>query len=1349
MMLLRRLLSKSPRIAFTGSILFLSALYAVSGSLSVTDFSSPSESYRVVTGSAVYLEPRDTATLQIYRDQRPAGTNSKSHSGFVTANEPDSFRFFWAKESAVTEGYYSVENRIISIVPGAVTKEGEVHTNTDSLSTNVHSVHGAEGTDFSMVSVLDRYQSSDITTPVGVLKVAADRNAYFSDNEPKLPFNSMWHLSNDTFAVVSGDNYSVIVLRYMVSQGDFVDQVYFDTIATEGDDGGITNPSIDSDASGRMMVTFARGDPNSSKRLDYLLINRDGSIADSGNYAQDVSLSDGAVEFEDGMVASYGDGRFVSAYWKEDGSVYADTLVYTGGSVNTGSFKLASGTENRITAVASNGDKVVAAWKNLSEQRIDGVICDVSSGIVDFDNSRRIVLTSDTTELDINSGSKELFLAVDARGNIAAVWTQRYRAGGDWGDEAYVMGSIWGDLSVVYPEGYWVSGVEQIDKAAGDSVVILRGSADTSLYQGRLDIEVKTGDDDTPSDWSSDWMDVGDSLMLDSLTKGTDDYFRYRFVFYDDPDDSVRTPVLNDFRLDWNVKPEVDAIDSVYIKGPGGVTGLISEGNDFGDTIRVYSRSDTSGLRIICHDADTEDVLRLYTEWEGRQYEENAAGSLSREYAFEIEPASATGLHNLRFTADDSKWESAQRGVYIDAVNHAPVVNEFTAVLDTSNNGLIDTLSISGGEVLYLPESEMLHLEWSVADTNDPDIKAYLLLNGVAVDSSRMFDSSFLDIDYTEFSGAEDTLALTITDPDTTVELGFFIRAEDAPEITSVTYGGNEFQDGDSVEVVMEADSVFSVNVDDLNVSSWDSLVYRFSTSRPSGFDTAISDGALSIAPTTEDTGLVIRVTDTRGRSDSAVVWFVYPWFETDSTENPDYQQGMDLLDTGISFIVGSDTADTVSLPVLNTGNSDLRIDSIGFSNTSYSWLSAGVELSSGIEFYNQAQAGGVFNDLAIAPGESMSLFFVFSEGELSGDGRVHDTLTLYTDDPVHREVSIPVSLEHNDLPVLDSLYITFSAEIPLPLSKSLASDQNYKFPPHAEVNAVFSEAMDTAGLETGVYAYSYYDSIHDGILDTIKFSGEWDSSLTRVKMFPEYKYGRSDYFGINTIDGFFIPTDSVGFVFSSLLTDTAVTVSGPNSLDVNMDYTRDTDEDTVIFLSIDSVDFTLDSVYPTDNQVLDSTDIPVTLVFNSPVYQGTIDTSDVDNSSLEVISMYYTSADSMRRIGFDSVVVEGSRAHFFPSKEFFYGDSIKCIFHAVSARDTMGYPSDNNGDGIPDALFDSASSDDDVIWEFTVNSMNVSSVTPGDNTDGVSLTAPAVLEFPAELVSGGIDTSLNHNHSL
>ncbi|MBN1128913.1 MAG: hypothetical protein JXA71_08005 [Chitinispirillaceae bacterium] len=566
------------------------------------------------------------------------------------------------------------------------------------------------------------------------------------------------------------------------------------------------------------------------------------------------------------------------------------------------------------------------------------------------------------------------------------------------------------------------------------------------------------------------------------------------------------------------------------------------------------------------------------------------------------------------------------------------------------------------------------------------------------------------------------------------------------PRITGVQLDGKPVRQGDSVRVTIFRQVSIAIAASDTDLVFLDTMFCRLST-RIKADSSANRSGSFSFSllPERGDTLVSIVVRDCYGGEDRLSFFLKYPWLSLDRTEHPGYQRARDSLDSAISLIVGSSDTATVALPLLNAGNDTMHLVSIAFLGASSSWLSVGVAQAGGQGRFT-AQNAASLQPVTMQPGTPLQLIVYATAGPFSGDSVISTRFILGTSDFAHLFDTVTVRMEYNDLPFVVDVSPDFDTSRPFTIAglAKKAAYTPYHFPPHASIRITFSEPIDSASACRGVRVYSIFDSVQTGSATPIRTRHTWNAGRTRLQIFADYS-GQSPHFSIAPPPGLFVPTDSLGLVLTTDITDLATTPSGPNRLDVNRDHVRDQDRDTLLPMRVDSITFCLLAVSPADSDTTVSRAPVITLTFSAAVLGSSVDTARVNNRTLILRSRYNDGG----QLSCDSVTVEGNLVRFHPSQRLFYRDSMFCYYRAVTVRDRMGFPVDNSRDGIPATLFDSLSRAEDAAWHFRVKNISVLSVTPASGDTVTATGTPITITFSERVPRGSIDTSLTGNRSL
>ncbi len=1204
------------KVAFSFLVLFALPLWA--GRFTTTDFSLLNDSNNVdILPGDLHLAAYDTIHVALLQDAiLTANSADSSYTPDVTISSGDTFAFYWAEFAS---SLHSVYRR-----PIALTTYGYTLLNQETVfggfGLPVSWLHGAKGT--TAATYLTSYYDS-----LGILGCFKGDSVKFTS----APNNSLAHLASDTFCLVYKEGNSRLKMRRLRISGSSVQYADADiadkTIRQNlsGPSGNFSNSSVAIDSSRNIFITVTRGASLMAKNLEYLLTDRTYTTNDAGAIANNISLNTGGdVKYADAPVISYADNKFASVFWTSAGIfLYIATVSGAPPSVSSWNiFPVVAGNTYRAPTITTNGKKVVILWKNLATQRIEGKVLTVSAGVLSaVPPETRVYSNASSTVADHGPA---LNAVINENDNIAVTWKQNQNA----------VGSIWAQRGVIYTAGDLTSVVDSVTFfTIGDSVVFQAGAIDTTLNLGAVTCSLQVGPTTNTAVGWSNWISLADATALATNTKGTAKYFRYKTNLFRHVSDSIKSPILKEVTVNWNLKPHYQNLDSVLVNN----VKYASLGG-FGDTIDIISHSDTVDCHFRVRDADPEDSLFTWTPWD-------VSPNLAKDTTMGV----PTRYHRHRL--------------------------EPKAVWDTVYNCL-----------------------FQIQDEHRWD--------GVSQDLT--------------------------------------IRARKAnPVITQVTFDGQPVNNTGTVNITVGKPSDVAVSIERPSVVSWNNIEYEMATM---SIDTLVTTASqLRFTPTKDDVVMQIVAMDQFNASDTFLMLFKFPFYTIDSIENPNYCHTKKRLADSLTYILGRDSLDTLTLPVYNTGNDTLTLDSIFFTGGVGSWLKLGLAQSGGMQYFDSLTSANNIIPINLLPDSTSPIRFIVDLRNLTGDAVISDTVIIYCNDPAYPVDTLVVTIEHNDLPTIRSVDYYYLPNRPYWLQKR--SKQLYQIPPHAKMRYIFSEPMDTASLSDNLIAYSVFDSTQNNRLDTIHFTPTWNGGDTLL-LSPNYSMASTHFNGLRPPTGLYIPTDSIGVILSPQLQDRAQTPSGPNLIDFHNDFVQDT-TDSLFTFRVDSINFTLDSVTPKNLQIAVATTAPIVMHFSSPIYPGTIDTATYNNRNLYIYTRYNSYFDSTRQVIFDSVFITDNRVTFIPGKRFFYGDSVYCIYKGIAARDTLGYSIDLNRDGIPIGLFDSASTVDDFSWVFHVEDITNDSVFPDSAATNVALTTPISMTFSAPLFPNTIDTALTANRSL
>lgn len=1294
------------------------------GSRNITQFAVHESSEHVIASDSVTLDISKWLMVKIYGDAAPGGLGA--YAGAVTNQGHNNFRIYWATPGEVLN---EVRYRDLTLLETGFS-DGTPTTVFDLGRPDITYLHAASGARGSVCTFVDLNAAGTLWAVNG-----PGANNRHSIIDGSTPYHSLCRFEADTFLVAHRVGNSTIVLRKILSlPAGFVD-IDSDTVASDGtNENSYRNTSVAVDSVGRILVTYTRGGvnpPNDRKDLYYALYRHDLVKLRSGIIDSGVSVSNEYTYWDDAPVTAYTISRFAAVHWASDG-VYLDTIVTVGAVPDVQSIRIAAGSDVRGTAIACNGRFLLVAWKgNLlgnPTASVEGLRFPIrNNGIV---LAEADTFTFSSPSEPVVTSVPDLSLAMDTVGSIAATWPR---------PEMGVGACAWANRPVRHETGFWISAVDSVPMNVGDSVVFKPGTT-VKHGPGSTRQYIRVGPE--PGDYTgwSPWTYWGAQAELSAHTLGTSRYFQLKSEFVRGTD-SLKTPVVTDIRAVWNVKPKIMELTDV------GVNAESVPGAMFDDTLGILSRSDTVVLSFQSYDPDTGDVL--YAEISSvtsETVEMRDTVTFGATVSLGAMPVSDTLYRSGISIRDTDGWRDGPRYLFLRTTNSVPEI-DCRVVWDSTGDGELDTISIlDATRNIFLPPVDSVVVLYSVDDRNDADIFVGATMNSGAETEVSRGEVGRLVLGDQVFSGGTDSVRIRSGDPDTTVSKTIYFRRNDPPRITGLKLNSLSVESGDTVRIVPGRKNTIAISAADRNVAYWDTLSYRIISG---DMDTVIGDGSLECSFGRADETVSVIVHDIAHEADTLRFALVHRWLDLDSTENRELGRSRDTLRNHLSVVVGSLERDTATIPYRNSGTDTARIVNINFMGSTDNWLLVGVKKTEtgALTFYNESELQGAV-PIIIPPEKTAWLAVALDPTNLSGDGIVSDTIRIETDDPLHANDSFIVNYEHNELPVLVDVTFSYQPRTPYWLTKSRALE-GYRFPPHAAVRIAFSEPIDSASAATGIIMYSAFDSAAAGEKRQIPLSYRWENAYTTVAVRPAYEEPSPFFGGILPPPGMFIPTDSLILVLSSRILDQATTPSGPNGLDVDRDAVRDKDADTSMGLRVDSAQFSVTKVSPMPFDTVGTTRPTIVLEFSSLIWPGTIDTAKIENKSLTVTTDFYSGDNPGRGIPFDTVYTEGNLATFVPAKRFFYGDRVRCRYRGHTARDTLGYPIDNNNDGIPIGFLDSASIEDDIEWSFRINDISHTGRYPGDRAGGVSRNPTIRILYDDLVLPSVLDSSLVGNRTI
>ncbi|KMQ51164.1 hypothetical protein CHISP_1870 [Chitinispirillum alkaliphilum] len=1150
--------------------------------------------------------------------------------------------------------------------------------------------------------------------------------------------SSMTELSDDTFLVVNSKNMDTLMLRKVYSRGSELRTVSSAVVSTGASVDGdcLMNPSVAVDkSSGNILVTWTRGAPMGDKIFHYRIYDRElNPVINTVNTGEVISAW-AYNYYADAPAVSFAPNRFAVSTWNLQGT-HLHEINGTDGQRTKREIAGKQGISG--SAITTNGEFLAVVYRDTINSVIEAKRIPVNNGEL---GSEQFIQISDPgrTITKENTHSIALNCDMDSSGSIAVVWRNGLQ----------VEGAILARRGVREGEGTWVSQVKNIENVNGDSLRFYPAeyvfSGEMSSWQIIDSVRFGNSPQETAS---AHWVPLYELSAL-SGARGTYSHFQYKFSLQRVPGgDSLITPVVTEVNIPWNRKPVFVNPDSVTVNQ----THLADV--EYGDTITILSRTDTVKISFSIRDYDLDDTLHIRADYTTADTSFTNSEGPYFHSTVNIAPfPQSSAQYQVELQARDRYfWEAEPVSLLFLTRNSAPVL-DFRA--EMAAPGEQKQLSvITDSMKIVFQEDDSLRLLLGISDTNDPSTakgRLSIFQNGaeesvdsvVAGSSEReifLYPDQFPDPVWTrlQFSG---------TDPDTVVKINAFTRINHIPRIISAQLGDEKAtQYGDSIRMVPGKETPLILHTEDPDLVIEDTLTYTLQTAQwDTTFSTTDPVFTIPITPVESDTFMIIKVRDIYNRSDSLKFSFRYPRLLSDTTFIP-YLEAKDSLASGISLIHGSLDTATVTLPFLNSGNDSMQILSVSLAATSSRWLTfdapqdgENVTFSS----LNTLQ----FYPVTIMGGDQVDFLFRLTADGIIGDGVMHDTLIVQTSDPLVPFDTIPISMEYNDLPRILRVNVEFDPEVPYrPASAAnTLSAQPYSFPPHAKIRIDFSEPIDSASAWEEIHLYSIFDSLHTGSALLHTTSHVWNNSYTSLEIGANYTHS-SPYFGFTPPGGIFIPTDSLALVLSHGVTDKAQTPSGPNGLDLLRINKRAPYSDTTFLFRVDSIPFSVTSVSPAPGDTGLKNSPPVVINFSLPPDPETIDTSLTYNRTIHLTSVF----GGEEQVTFDSVRVHQASVMAYPSRRFFYGDTVNLRFRSAEVRDFLGFPPDNTGDGIPGALFDPQSEKDDLMWSFVIRNNKILTVSPQEGSIIEKVSPPITITFSHPIFSGTFDTDTSiHNRSM
>jgi len=1280
--------------------------------------------------SAVHCAVADSITVAVrypntmrmeYGPVRPNRTTTTPKTPDVVVLANNRFRFFWTDSVILTGAGFKVYRRDLTVVDTGVVMGDTVNVAPAwSLGYPVGYLHADASDTNCMTTVIEKN---------AVLKGYSGRskNVLDSIGGPEMIANaSQCRLRTDTFMVIYTKSNQFVKCKKVYFSGNPLAQQQSETTIAANQFYCI-NPTIAADSSRNILALWMQGPKDSVKRLTWAYYDSNVTFHDSATLSGTISDKGLLNYYDESPVVSYARNKFASVSWDLAGIVLHRFEVQPAlpkDTVSVDNLRLPSPSGSRFPTIASNGRYVAVIWREGAAPGagyVRGIRYPIVNGTINtvaFDTIINATLPSALEATDTVS----INCSMDSSGNMGVCWQISH----------YAQVGALASRNILFDSGSWTSTPLRLQAALTDSFCIDSASVFTGARPTGTAVAafLGIGADSTTLTPS---VPFGSSAGLAAATKGVYTFLQCKVSLAASPN-LLKTPTAKRLFVRWNAKPRIDTLLALQVNGAPARA-------RFSDTITCMSRMDTVTCRFRVLDGDGELIYSTVTCRTQTAIDSFLgladASSMARFLPLPV----SDSVYGCTFHAHDKRgWAAQDSIVYIKTRNSLPLLRARAV----SSAAPAETLTLTSPVNLNVKQSDSVEFIYSLRDTNDPGIKAYLKRNGATVDSTVQGAEKHFWFRCSSGLPQGDQFMFSAADADTSVTRRILCGVNHFPAIDSLKVNGVRVRGGDTVGVVLGSAAPIAVFASDADVGFWDTLTYSF---RRATADTATRSAALSYIPSRFDTSVTVVVSDVFGIRDSLRFFIKFPWYATDSASNARLFAARKLLQSGISLIVGGGVVDTIVIPILNTGNDSLVISSVRFTGSTAHWLRLLIPQGQGWMLFDSLKTHQSAPILC-PPDSAVSLLALFCADSLHGDDLARDSIMVVTNDPIHARDTLPVRLEYNDLPRIAFQSIDFIKGKPFWLSVSEHGAkkhmQAYVFPPHAKLSIHFSEPMDSVSAVGAVTMYSVFDSLASGSVAPIPLVEFWSQGRTCLSLSPRYNQP-SSYFHVRPPDGLFIPTDSLRFIVTSGLTDTAKTPSGPNNLDVHKVNRRIAGADTVFSYRVDSISYALTAVFPDSAATGVAAATPLRLTFSSPPLPGTVDTSKINNRSLVVRSVYA----GAQAIAFSRVSESGDTVTFVPAKRFFYGDTVYCRYRAATARDSMGYPVDIVRSGVPPTLFDSISSQGDKVWYFVVKNVAHASVYPMPGAAGVSPDSGVRITFDDTLRPSAIDSARTGNRTL
>ncbi|HEX7509893.1 MAG TPA: hypothetical protein VF335_01220, partial [Chitinivibrionales bacterium] len=845
-----------------------------------------------------------------YGPVKPNTTATTPKTPDVISFVNNGFRFFWSDSGILNGNGPKVFRRDALIIDTGVTVSDPVNASgNQGMGVPLGYLHAKVSDTSYLVTIVEKNST---------LKGYSNRSKNFLDSigKPEMTANASlcrWRL--DTFlSVYTKSNSLVKVKKVYLSQTAIKDS--FPEITFAQNQNYCINPSIAADSSGHILSLWMQGPRDSVKKLTFAYFDSSFTFHDSATLAGTIDDKGVLNYYDEAPVVSYARGKFVAVCWDVTGIMLRRFEIKPALPLDTVAadvLRVPSRPGARYPTIASNGRYIAVVWREgvAPQGSITGLRYPIVNGVIDAaspDSLLNVAAPLDAVDtVSVNC-------TMDSSGNVGVCWQTNHIA------SICALAT----RNILFDTGSWTTFPVRVqtglkDSLCIDSAAISLGARPTGTgYSAFLGM----GPDSVALNPSTAF---GNSATLSTSTKGLYNFIQCKVLLNSSPN-LLKTPTIKKMFVRWNSKPRIDTLSAFQVNA-------LPVRVKFKDTVLCLSRFDTLSCRLRIVDADGDFVYSSVT-CRTQTVVDSFFGLTGVSSPVRLLPLpKSDSVVTCRFSGRDKRGWAAQDSVlYIKTRNSVPVLR----VRAVRNRSPVDTTDVTAQVNLNVQQSDSVEFLYSLRDTNDNAVSAYVSRNGLVVDSTVQGVEKHFVFRCSSGRPQGDQFLFSAADPDTTVTRRMLCGVNHFPRIDSIRVNGNRVYGGDTVRVVLAAATPLAVYASDTDVGYWDTLTYSY---RYGAVDSIIRASTLSYIASRFDTAVTVTVSDLFGVRDSLRFFIKFPWFETDSIANAALFASGKLLRSGVSLIIGGGLVETVAIPIHNSGNDTLMVSALRFSGSPMHWL--------------------------------------------------------------------------------------------------------------------------------------------------------------------------------------------------------------------------------------------------------------------------------------------------------------------------------------------------------------------------------------------------------------------------